>query len=64
MKKNKTKAQNLVEYILIFGMIALASYAFVSHFDLAKLRNMIFRPGSTTSTTSGRTTMSIGNMTN
>jgi hypothetical protein len=46
----KIKAQNLVEYILIFGMVAVICwFGFASKFNLKDLRNLIFnRPASTT----------------
>ena len=61
MKRNKLKAQSLVEYLLIFAMVALVSYGFVSHFNFVTLRNYVFnRPASTTS---GATTITIEPMT-
>lgn len=39
MKKN---AQNLLEYILILSMIAVAAYAFVFKFDLKSIKNYVF----------------------
>lgn len=42
------KAQNLLEYILIFAMVAIAGYFFVSKFDFKNIRNYVFmRPAST-----------------
>lgn len=39
---SRKKGQNLLEYILIFAMIAVASYAFMSKFDLRTLKNYVF----------------------
>lgn len=45
----KRNAQGLLEYILIFAMIAVVSLGFVTKFDLSKIRNHIFdRPADTT----------------
>lgn len=38
----KKKAQNLLEYILIFAMVAIAGYGFVAKFDLKKIKNYVF----------------------
>lgn len=40
--KNMRKAQNLLEYILIAAMLAIAGYAFVSNFDMKALKNYVF----------------------
>jgi len=48
----KVKAQNLIEYILIASMIALAGYLFVSKFDMQKIKNYVFmRPADSTDST-------------
>ena len=53
MKKNK-KAQNVLEYILIFAMVAAGGYAFVTKFDFKTLRNYDFmRPVDSSDTTNG-----------
>lgn len=45
----KLKAQNLIEYILIFAMVAIVSYGFVTKFDLRTIKNHVFdRPADTT----------------
>lgn len=47
MNKNK-KAQNVMEYLLIASMVALAGYYFTAKFDMTKLKNYVFnRPAST-----------------
>lgn len=47
MNKNK-KAQNVMEYLLIASMVAIAGYYFTAKFDIKKLRNYVFdRPAST-----------------
>lgn len=51
----KIKSQNLIEYILIFALIAIAGYAFVSKFDLKTLRNYVFMRPASTSTVNGVT---------
>jgi hypothetical protein len=38
----KKRGQNLLEYILIFAMIAIAGYAFVAKFDLKSIKNYVF----------------------
>lgn len=48
----KKKSQNLLEYILIFAMLAVAGYAFVAKFDLKTLKNYVFmRPADNADTT-------------
>ena len=43
MAKFKAKrGQNLLEYILIFAMIAFVGYVFVAKFDLKTLKNYVF----------------------
>ena len=42
MKKDKRKAQNLIEYSLILAMVAFAGYYFVTNFDLKKIKNYVF----------------------
>lgn len=43
------KGQNLLEYILIFAMVAIAAYAFSSHFNLNILKSYVFmRPADST----------------
>lgn len=50
MKKNQKKAQNLLEYILIFAMVAIAGYAFAAKFDIRKIKNYVFdRPADSSS---------------
>ena len=52
MIMKKVKAQNLIEYILIASMIALAGYLFVSKFDMQKIKNYVFmRPADSTDST-------------
>ena len=38
----KKKGQNLIEYVLIFAMVAVACYGFVSKFDFKTLKNYVF----------------------
>jgi len=45
----RRKGQNLLEYILIFAMVALVSCAFVTRFDFGKLRNYVFSRPTTSS---------------
>lgn len=46
------KGQNLLEYLLIFAMLAVAGYAFVAKFDFKTLRNYVFmRPADSADTT-------------
>ncbi len=46
------KAQNLLEYILIFAMIAIAAYGFVFKLDLKKIKNYVFmRPADSMDST-------------
>ncbi len=46
------KGQNLLEYILIFAMLAIAGYAFVSKFDLKIIKNYVFmRPADSADAT-------------
>lgn len=41
------KAQNLIEYILIFSLIGVVGYFITSNIDFGKIKNYIFmRPGS------------------
>ena len=42
MKKGKKDGQNLIEYILIFALIAMAGYFFVEKFDFQKIKNYVF----------------------
>ena len=51
-KNNKKKSQNLLEYILIFAMVAVAGYAFVAKFDLSRLKNYVFSRSADTADTS------------
>lgn len=45
----KKTAQNLLEYVLIFAMVAVVGYGFVAKFDLTQLKNYVFsRPADTT----------------
>jgi len=45
------KAQNLVEYILIFLLVAVAGYMFVSKMDLKSIKNYVFmRPADSSGT--------------
>ena len=45
----KIKSQNLLEYILIAALIAVAGAAFVSKFDLRTIKNYVFmRPADST----------------
>lgn len=45
----KLRGQNLIEYILIAAMLAIAGYAFVSNFDMKALKNYVFmRPADPT----------------
>lgn len=39
---NVKKGQNLIEYILIFAVVALLAYAFISRIDLRTIRNYVF----------------------
>lgn len=42
------KAQNLLEYILIFAIVAIAAYMFASNMDLQAIKNYVFvRPTDT-----------------
>lgn len=44
----RRNAQGLLEYLLIFAMIAVVSLGFVTKFDLSKIRNHVFdRPADT-----------------
>lgn len=36
------RAQNLLEYILIFAMVAIAGYFFVTRFDFTQIKNYVF----------------------
>lgn len=46
MRKN---AQNLVEYFLIFSLMAVAMFGFAAKFDFKNLKNYIFmRPANST----------------
>jgi len=57
----KKKGQNLIEYILIFAMVAIATYGFVMKFDFKKIKNYVFmRPADST----GSTKIKIEAMTN
>lgn len=56
MKRN---AQNLLEYILIFAMVAIVGYAFVSHFNMTNIRNYIFKRPASESTVNGVTSTKI-----
>lgn len=48
----KKKAQNLLEYILIFALVAVAGAAFATKFDLKKIKNYVFnRPADATDST-------------
>lgn len=38
----KLRSQNLVEYLLIFALIAVAGYAFMSKIDLKSIKNYVF----------------------
>lgn len=40
--KKKIKAQNLMEFILIFSMVAIACFGFVMKFDFKKFKNYVF----------------------
>lgn len=51
----KFKSQNLLEYILIFAMIAIAGYVFAAKFDIKTLRNYVFNRPASTSTINGVT---------
>lgn len=43
------KGQNLLEYLLIFAMLAVACCAFVSKMDLKSIKNYVFmRPADST----------------
>ncbi len=53
------KAQNLLEFILIFALIAIAGYAFSSKFDLKKIRNHVFMRPATEQTINGDTSTRI-----
>jgi len=45
----KSKAQNILEYVLIAAVIAMSGYIFVSKFDMQKLKNYVFmRPADDT----------------
>lgn len=48
----KKPAQNLLEYILIFAMVAVAAYGFVMKFDFRRIKNYVFmRPADSTDNT-------------
>ena len=48
----KKKAQNLMEYLLIAAMVAIAGYAFVTKFDFQNLKNYVFnRPADSADNT-------------
>jgi hypothetical protein len=53
MKRNmKKKAQNLIEYLLIAALIAVACYGFVAKFNINTLKNYVFmRPADSTDST-------------
>jgi len=52
MEKNQKKSQNLVEYLLIFAMVAIVSYGFVAKINLKTIKNYVFdRPADTTDPT-------------
>lgn len=38
----KLRSQNLVEYLLIFALLAVAGYAFMSKIDLRSIKNYVF----------------------
>ena len=40
--KDVKKAQNLLEYLLIFMMVALAAYMFSSKMNLTSIKNYVF----------------------
>lgn len=41
--KKKFKAQNLMEFILIFSLVAVACFGFVMKFDFGKFKNYVFQ---------------------
>lgn len=46
------KSQNLIEYILIVALIAIAGYAFMAKFDLKTIKNYVFsRPADSADST-------------
>lgn len=48
----KLKSQNMIEYVLIAALIAVAGYFFVSKFDFKIIKNYVFmRPASSTDST-------------
>ena len=47
----KIRSQTLLEYILIFAMVAMISAGVLMHFDLISLKNYVFmRPANSTDT--------------
>lgn len=56
MKRN---GQNLLEYVLIFAMVAIIGYAFVANFDMQTIRNYIFKRPASESTVNGVTSTRI-----
>lgn len=51
----KQNGQNLLEYALILALIAIAGVAFVTKFDLKKIRNYVLNRPATTGTVNGIT---------
>lgn len=48
----KRLAQNIVEYLLIAAMVAMAGYIFASKFDFRTLKNYVFmRPADSSDST-------------
>lgn len=42
IQKKKQLAQNLMEFILIFALVAIACFGFVMKFNFGKFKNFVF----------------------